>query len=69
VTGNVIWYNDLKKYGFILGDDDRQYFVHITELDSSCGFTRFHDGDAVTFAPVETEKGLKATDIYITKIT
>ena len=51
-----------KGFGFIIGEDGKQYFVHSTGLES--GVT-IRENDEVTFEVTEGEKGPKA--IKVTK--
>ena len=58
--GKIKWYNARKGYGFIIGNDGNEYFVHSTEKDSDW-FP--YDGEEVTFHWEKTERGLKATEV------
>ena len=31
-TGTVKWFNDAKGFGFIKGEDEKDYFVHMSEI-------------------------------------
>jgi CspA family cold shock protein len=57
VTGTVKLYNTNKSFGFIAGDDGKDYFVHVTGLKTG---TTIAEGDRVRFEIVEGEKGPKA---------
>ena len=60
-TGKVKWFNRSKGFGFIEADDG-DYFVHHTALASG---TELHEGDSVTFDPVETERGMQAQNVTV----
>ncbi len=60
VEGTVKFYNEVKRFGFIAGDDGKEYFVHESGLKEG---TRIREGDKVNFEPVEGEKGLKAEQV------
>ena len=62
MKGRVKMFNEEKGYGFILGDDANDYFVHITEVKSVEALTR---GAIVEFDPAETDKGKVARDVII----
>jgi len=60
VEGTVKFFNRIRNYGFIDGDDGKSYFVHGTGLK---GNTRIDEGDRVSFKAVEGDKGPKAEDV------
>ena len=45
-TGKVKFYNKAKKYGFIAGDDGKDYFFHASGISND---TYVMDGDKVEF--------------------
>jgi CspA family cold shock protein len=60
VEGTVKFFNRMKGYGFINGDDGKAYFVHSTGLKPG---VEIDEGDKVSFKIVEGEKGPKAADV------
>ena len=60
VTGTVKFFNRTKRFGFIAGDDGKDYFVHATGLNPGVTIT---EGDKVSFEVVEGEKGPKADKV------
>ncbi len=58
--GTVKFYNEVKRFGFIAGDDGKEYFVHESGLKEG---TRLREGDKVNFEVVEGEKGPKAEQV------
>jgi cold shock protein len=60
VTGTVTLYNTNKSFGFIAGDDGKDYFVHVTGLMAGTTITA---GDRVRFKIVEGDKGPKADSV------
>ena len=60
VEGTVKFYNSMKHFGFIAGDDGKEYFVHVSGLKEGVSIT---EGDKVSFKVVEGEKGLKAEQV------
>jgi len=62
MEGTVKWYNDMKGFGFIEGEDGNDYFVHNTAIS---GGDRLRDGDAVTFDPTEGDRGKKAENVKL----
>jgi len=64
MEGKVKWYNFKKGFGFIQAEDEKDYFVHYTQVPK--GVT-LKDNDKVTFEVKETDKGLQATNIQLVK--
>jgi cold shock protein len=60
MKGTVKFFNDLKGFGFIAGEDGKDVFVHKTSLAD--GVT-LHDSDSVTFDVEQSERGLKAVNV------
>ena len=60
MEGTVKFFNEMKNFGFIDGDDGKSYFVHRSALAEG---TTIREGDKVTFDPVQGDKGLKADNV------
>lgn len=60
VEGTVKFFNSMKHFGFIAGDDGKEYFVHASGLKEGVSIA---EGDKVSFNVVEGEKGLKAEQV------
>jgi CspA family cold shock protein len=60
MKGKVKFFNESKGFGFIIGEDGKQYFVHSTGLESG---TSLRENDSVTFEVTEGEKGPKAVKV------
>ena len=60
--GTVKWFNTNKGFGFILTEDNREVFVHYTDIAVD-GFRNLNEGDKVTFKITQTGKGLRAADV------
>jgi len=58
--GTVKFFNELKGFGFINGDDGKSYFVHKTGLKAGVALG---EGDRVSFKVVEGDKGPKAEEV------
>ncbi|WP_333676413.1 cold-shock protein [Dyella sp.] len=64
-TGTVKWFNDAKGFGFISrdnGGDD--LFVHFRSIQSS-GFKSLAEGQKVSFAVTQGQKGLQAEQVQV----
>ena len=63
ITGKVKWFDDVRGFGFVAGDDfGRDVFVHCSIL-SRTGVSRLVGGQAVTMRVLETAKGREAVEI------
>ncbi|MBS3154941.1 cold shock domain-containing protein [Candidatus Woesearchaeota archaeon] len=60
MKGTVKFFNNLKGFGFITGEDGKEYFVHKTGLSEG---TNLHENDSVTFDVEEGDKGQKAVNV------
>lgn len=60
MKGKVKFFNNVKGFGFIIGEDGKEYFVHSTGLASG---TEVKEGDAVTFEIEQGDKGPKAAKV------
>ena len=60
MNGKVKFYNAGKHFGFITGEDGKDYFVHASDLGDG---VMLNDDDAVTFDVEEGERGPKAVKV------
>jgi CspA family cold shock protein len=60
MKGKVKFFNRTKEFGFITGDDGKDYFVHKTGL---VGISSLNENDSVEFDTEQGEKGLKAVKV------
>ena len=58
--GTVKFFNTMRNFGFINGDDGNDYFVHISGIKEG---TSISDGDRVSFKIVQGDKGPKAEQV------
>ena len=58
--GTVKFYNEMKQFGFITGDDGKEYFVHVSGLKPG---TVIKEGDKVKFEVVQGDRGPKAEQV------
>ena len=63
-TGVVKWWNDSRGFGFITGEDGKDYFVHYTHILMS-GRKGLTEGQKVNFDTDHTEKGIQAINVSI----
>ncbi len=59
-TGNVKWFDTKKGFGFILGPDGKDVFVHYSSIEGS-GFRALQESMQVEYELIQTDKGPQAT--------
>ena len=59
VSGAVKWFDANKGYGFILGPEGEDVFVHYASIDEE-GFRSLREGEQVEYDLLATPKGLQA---------
>ena len=60
MNGTVKFFNVGKGFGFISGEDGKEYFVHITGIGEG---VQLNENDAVTFDVEEGDRGPKAVNV------
>ena len=60
--GTVKWFNDAKGFGFISRESGPDVFVHFRAITGS-GFRTLQEGQKVSFAVTQGQKGLQAEDV------
>jgi len=66
LEGKVKDFNSKKGFGFITDGEGKDYFFHFSSLNMQ-GYKTVEPGAEVTFEPLESEKGLRATNITVKK--
>jgi len=61
-TGKVKWFDPKKGYGFIIGDEGQDVFVHYTSILGE-GFRALKDGEVVQYELVKGGKGFQARNV------
>ena len=62
MRGTVKEFGTQRGWGFITGDDGKDYFVHHIDIRMK-GFRTVYKGDSVDFEPTETDRGGKAGNV------
>ncbi|MFP3949874.1 MAG: cold-shock protein [Candidatus Micrarchaeia archaeon] len=60
MEGTVKFFNEMKRFGFIAGEDGKEYFVHASGLKEG---TSINEGDKVKFDVAEGDRGPKAENV------
>lgn len=63
MKGTVKKFDKEKGYGFITGEDGKDYFFHYSQLVME-GFKTAEVGQKVEYEAASTEKGLRANNIH-----
>lgn len=61
-TGKVKWFDPKKGYGFIIGDEGQDVFVHYTSIIGD-GFRALKDGESVDYEMFQGDKGFHARNV------
>lgn len=62
IQGQVKWFDPKKGYGFILGPEGQDVFVHYSQIQGD-GFRSLRDGEAVEYELIEGDKGYQARGV------
>ena len=62
--GTVKWFNPVRGYGFITGDDGKDVFVHQSDILMK-GFRFLEVGQKVSYQIKPTEKGTRAIKVVL----
>jgi len=62
MRGIVKWFNQQKGYGFIAGEDNNEYFVHISQVPKE---VILKEGDKVSFEINQTPRGKQAKNLVV----
>ena len=60
MKGTIKWYNPMKGFGFIQGEDGKDVFVHSTTLPTG---KDINPDDPVEYTIEESERGPRATNV------
>lgn len=63
-NGIVKWFNDGKGFGFITGDDGKDYFVHYKNILMN-GRKTLEENQRVSFDTEDTDKGTQAINVSV----
>ncbi len=60
MEGKVKFFNEMKEFGFITGDDNKDYFVHKSSIKEDI---KLKENDLVVFDVETGTRGLKAINV------
>ena len=61
-TGQVKWFDAKKGFGFIVGPQGQDVFVHFSSIHGD-GFRSLKDGESVEYEIVQGDKGFSAQNV------
>ncbi len=61
--GQVKWFDPKKGFGFIIGPDGQDVFVHYSQIQGD-GFRSLKDGESVEYDLVQGDKGWQAREVH-----
>ncbi|MBC3796627.1 cold-shock protein [Acetobacterium paludosum] len=64
MRGTVKWFNAVKGFGFITGEDGTDVFAHFSQIQSE-GYKSLDEGQEVTFDVTQGPKGPQAENIQV----
>jgi len=62
--GTVKWFNSTKGFGFIERENEKDVFVHYSEIDDT-GYRSLEEGQRVEFTVVDGQKGPQAQQVVL----
>lgn len=62
-TGSVKWFDAKKGYGFIIGPEGQDVFVHYSSIEGE-GFRSLRQDEQVEYELLETPKGAQAGRVH-----
>ena len=62
LKGKVKWFNAEKGFGFIVGEDGKDIFVHYSVINQE-GYKALAEGDTVSYELKTTERGPQAANV------
>jgi CspA family cold shock protein len=63
VEGTVKWFDARKGYGFVVGPQGQDIFVHFSVIEQSQGFRTLRDGERVRYSASSGQKGWSAMKV------
>ena len=65
-TGTVKWFDPQKGYGFVKTEDERELFIHYSEIQGD-GYKTLEEGQPVEFDISEGKKGPVASNLQVSE--
>ncbi len=62
-AGSVKWFDARKGFGFLVGPEGQDIFVHFSTIEQEAGFRTLRDGEAVVYSAQKGPKGWAASKV------
>ena len=62
-AGAVKWFDARKGFGFLVGPEGQDIFVHFSTIEQDSGFRTLRDGEAVVYYAQKGPKGWAASKV------
>lgn len=66
-SGKIKWYNNIKGFGFITGDNGEEAFLHYSVIKNLVSGEEINEGDHVLYETRLESRGLMAVNVYLQK--
>lgn len=66
IKGTVKFFDEKKGYGFIAGDNKKDYFFHYSDIQME-GYKKTEKNQRVTFEVIQSDRGEKAAYVCLEK--
>lgn len=63
IEGTVKWFDARKGYGFVVGPQGQDIFVHFSVIEQTEGFRTLRDGERVRYSAASGQKGWSASKV------
>lgn len=64
MKGTVKWFNEEKGFGFIIGEDGKDVFVHFSQINKN-GFKTLKENEEVEYSVTKSVRGMQAENIIV----
>lgn len=65
IKGTVKFFDAKRGFGFITGEDEKEYFVHYKDIANVEGYKKLLNGQNVNFEVAENDKGKYAVNVNV----
>jgi len=66
--GVVKWFDPRKGFGFVVGPDSQDIFIHFSVIEQAEGFRTLKDGEKIVYSAQRGAKGWSATAVRAVRV-